>query len=80
MENRTAGTRYGTIWKRLNTFKKKTSVSQKKKKKVNGRGQLPQTIFADDGNRSSCGSSWRFSVCERKIAHLTDSTAKEWLT
>ena len=32
-----------------------------------GQVSLPKTMFADFGNRSLCVSSWRLSVCGRKI-------------
>ena len=54
----------------------------KEAKKVNivvGQSSLPQTMFANVGNRSPCVSNWRFSVCERNIAHLTGSTTKNGL-
>ena len=56
---------------------KRQNVLARTRKKVNvvvGQGSLPQTMSADVGNRSVCVSSWRLSVCGRKIAQLTGYT------
>ena len=47
---------------KLNPFKKKNCVSQKRNKVV-GQRSLPQTMFADDGNESLYVSSCKLSAC-----------------
>ena len=80
MKNKTVRFRYGTIWKSLNTPKKTKRRSQKKKKVniVVGQDFLPQTMFADDGNRSPCVSNWSLSARGQNLAHLTGSTTRTW--